>query len=279
MRFRFSYVLAATALLGAACSRDTSVAAPAMARTPVAAASLAAGLNAPADMAIASERSFSALVEDGWSRPTSTNVTITQASDAPRSAPLVGQFRFPAGMTGGSSPDIVERALGTPAPALYLSFWFRLSSNFAGNGTNQLFYLRMGNTSRLTVALEGNARNRLTPVVSVRNVRNYGGDAVLSPNLAPTTRVERGTWHQFEVVVGANTGGNADGTVEWWYDGAKIGDYDDVAFVSAAQSHKLERHQPVARMGRRRRPCTVNTVPLVRSSHCRDGRLGFVAAQ
>jgi hypothetical protein len=51
------------------------------------------------------------------------------------------------------------------------------------------------------------------------------------PNLGHTGEFVRGQWHHLEVVLLGNTSGNADGAVDWWLDGIKIGSYSGIEYI------------------------------------------------
>jgi len=50
----------------------------------------------------------------------------------------------------------------------------------------------------------------------------------------PSGELVRNQWLHWEAVFVGNSSGAADGTVDWWADGVKIGHYSGLQFVSGA---------------------------------------------
>ena len=51
------------------------------------------------------------------------------------------------------------------------------------------------------------------------------------PNLAPTGEIVRGQWYHIEVLLVGNTSGSANGSADWWLNGAKIGSHSGIQFI------------------------------------------------
>lgn len=188
------------------------------------------------------ERSFDALGENGWRSAMSEHFAIVQDATAPKSAPNVGQARFPAGFPGGEGPMWTEFGdfahLGYRK--LYLSFWIKVSENWQGHHSafNKIGFVWMHHSALLFPTIKGAGSDPLRsriglqgiPVVQARN---------LDPNL---TQVEivRGRWHRWEILLIPNTGDNANGEVHWWIDGVKVGEHTDVTVKDATQSDAIQ---------------------------------------
>jgi uncharacterized protein YjdB len=209
----------------------------------------------PPGMARVTERSFSAVAEDGWTVPTGTdltNFTVVSDATAPKSAPLAMQIRFPAGFGAGNSPALTERDLGSTASTLYVSMWIKLSSNWVGQitGTNKVLHFWMAGLNRLFVFVDGAGNNILQPFVGLQGIAtpyNDGAGSIstsvnLRPNVVGQTgaQIVRGQWYHWELVFAINSSGSTDGTADWWINGVQVGHYTGIGYVSASQSRVFE---------------------------------------
>ncbi|HEY5022322.1 MAG TPA: Ig-like domain-containing protein, partial [Gemmatimonadaceae bacterium] len=209
----------------------------------------------PLGMNVITERSFSAVAEDGWSVPTGsdlTNFTVVSDATAPKSAPLAMQIRFPAGFGAGGSPALTERDLGSTASTLYVSMWIKLSSNWVGQitGTNKVLHFWMAGLNRLFVFVDGAGNNILQPYVGLQGIatpyNNGAGSTSTSVNLRPNVvgqtgaQIVRGQWYHWELVFAINSSGSTDGTADWWINGVQVGHYTGIGYVSASQSRVFQ---------------------------------------
>jgi hypothetical protein len=116
--------------------------------------------------------------------------------------------------------------------AIYVCTWIKLSDNFEGAGSagiNKIFHIWIDGKSVVVLSFQGRGRGPLVPQMRLQNVQ-AGGRGV-SFNIRPSGgRIERGRWHQIEIVLRMNTPGQANGEVHWWLDGAKIGGDTRVGF-------------------------------------------------
>ena len=193
----------------------------------------------PAGMTPITERPFSALNEAGWTDQASPYLTIVSDATAPKSPPGVIQMLFPAGFLDGSSPAVSEAVLGTRYRTIYVSFWMKYSSNWVGHdtGTNKILHFWVGGVNRIYNLVQGVGTGPLVASVDVQGVitggqYDGGTNGKFAPNLGVPGIIPRGQWVHWEMVFTGNTAGNADGTIEWWLDGAKLGSYGGVQFVS-----------------------------------------------
>jgi uncharacterized protein YjdB len=209
----------------------------------------------PPGMTVLTERSFSAVAEDGWTVPTGTdltNFTVVSDATAPKSAPLAVQIRFPAGFSAGGSPSVTERDLGSTASTLYVSMWIKLSSNWVGQmtGTNKVLHFWIAGLNRLFVYIDGSYGNTLQPYVGLQGIATPYNDGAgststsvnLRPNVAGQTgaQIVRGQWYHWELVFAVNSSGSTDGTADWWINGVQVGHYTGIGYVSASQSRVFE---------------------------------------
>jgi Bacterial Ig-like domain (group 2) len=198
----------------------------------------------PLGLGVLTSRPFSAQVEDGWTMPTwaAPYFTIMQDAGAPKSPGGVGQIRFPAGFSGGDSPALVERDLGSTARTVYISMWIKLSSNWVGHltGTNKVLHLWINGGNRVFAYADGGGTAPLAPSIGLQGIAgayadgrgNVSTSVNLLPNVAGQTGVQlaRGRWHRWELVLVSNTNG-ATGSADWWIDGVQVGHYTGIPYV------------------------------------------------
>jgi hypothetical protein len=213
---------------------DTSVvtlAAPSTAPSP-------GGLypNQPAGMTALTERGFAAIGEDGWGTSTVGRMSIVSDASAPQSAPSVAQALYPAGFNGGYEPIVVTKTLSGQHEEIYVSFWMKLSPNFVGHpssGVNKILHLWINGINRVCLSAQGTNSNPLEPQVRLQQLNGADQFVNLRPNVNTTFRMNRNTWYHWELRMRSNTDGGANGLVEWWVNGSKMGSYSNVNFVAA----------------------------------------------
>jgi len=195
----------------------------------------------PTGMTTLTERPFSALNEDGWTNTGTPYYTIQSDASAPQSPSSVGQILFPAGFGSGNAPAVLEKVWASGIKTLYVGFWLKLSSNWVGNdaGVNKIFHFWIGDSNRLFLNAHGAGNGTLTAEVWLQRIvagGNYdsGTTADFAPNLGVSAVIPRGQWVHWEMVFTANSSGAADGKVEWWLNGQKVGSYGGIQFVSGA---------------------------------------------
>jgi Big-like domain-containing protein len=195
----------------------------------------------PAGLTTLTERPFSALNEDGWTNTGSSYYSIKQDATAPKSPSSVGQILFPAGFGSGNAPAVLEKVWSSGVKTLYVSFWLKLSSNWVGNdaSVNKIFHFWIGDSNRLFLNAHGAGNGTLTAEVWLQGIvagGNFdsGRTADFGPNQGASGVIKRGQWVHWEMLFTGNSSGAADGKVEWWVDGAKVGSYSGIQFVSGA---------------------------------------------
>jgi hypothetical protein len=210
------------------------------------------------------ERQFNAINEDGWndvggrwSRQGKCGnwecsgfsdfaelMTIAQDATAPRSPSNVGQQWFPAGFTlSGASPAVAEKGLGNKS-SLYVSFWVKLSSNWVGHpaGVLKVLHFWTGGSNKLIPEITGQGAGTLVPTIAIQNTVT-SGSRLYEPNLVPGAVFTRGVYHRLEYVIDGNTSG-ANGRVQWWIDGVKVGDITGLQFNAGAATWELIQVNP-----------------------------------
>ena len=197
--------------------------------------------NEPAGMTVLTERPFNALNEDGWTNTGSSDYKIVADATAPKSPSNVGQIRFPAGFGSGNAPAVLEKVWSGTQKTLYVSFWVKFSSNWDGNdaGVNKIFHFWIGGSNRLVLNARGVGSGTLLTEIELQGIKaggNYdaGTTALFTANLGPTGELVRNQWLHWEAVFVGNSSGTADGTVDWWVNGTKVGHYGGLQFVSGA---------------------------------------------
>lgn len=195
--------------------------------------------NEPAGMTVLTERAFNALNEDGWTNTGSSNYKIAADATAPKSPSNVGQIRFPAGFGSGNAPAVLEKVWSGTQKTLYVSFWVKLSSNWIGNdaGVNKIFHFWIGGSNRLVLNARGVGTGKLLTEVELQGIKaggNYdaGTTALFTANLGLSGELVRNQWVHWEAVLIGNSSGTANGSVDWWLNGTKVGHYGGLQFVS-----------------------------------------------
>jgi uncharacterized protein YjdB len=199
--------------------------------------------------------SYDASITPGWLADNrSGNLSVVADASSPGKTSNVGQIRFPGGFPSGAAPAQVwtysplDPQMWSKAPkTIYISFWLKVSSNWYGNASsaNKVIYAFINNTPSAVIEMGGHENGPLQPEIVVQGVQSItgvplsGGGAVLKPNVATADTISRGAWHFVEVVLGANSTGAADGTIQWWFDGHLSGSYANVVQWTTTQ-HQWE---------------------------------------
>lgn len=202
--------------------------------------------HAPAGVSTVSDRSFSAIDEDGWSQTLVSRLSIVNDAAAVQSAPFAGQILYPKGFSGGYEPVVTSKMLPSGKTTLYVSFWLKYSPNFVGHpssGVNKVFHIWIAGSNRVYLSAQGYNSGSLVPQVRLQNVAGGTHYKNLLPNINSSARIVRGQWQHWELLLVTNTGSNADGVAEWWIDGVKAGSYSDIEYVSSDQAHDWDKVQ------------------------------------
>jgi hypothetical protein len=191
------------------------------------------------------DRAFNALGESGWYDESTPNITIQQDASAPKSPSSVIQMRFPAGFGGGASPGVLEKGLGSKYTTIYISYWMKLSSNWYGHpssNVNKQFHMWINGGNHVFTLAQGSGNGPLRAEIWLQGTA--AGERNLLPNLGQSASIIRGQWQRWEMVLTCNTGGAANGTIEWWLDGVKVGSYTDVKLEPSLSAWELIQWSP-----------------------------------
>ncbi len=173
-------------------------------------------------------------------------VSIVNDPTAPKSPPSVGQWTYPAGFQAGSSPGMIEFDDLNNSTQLYLSFWMKLSPNFEGQSsqTNKVLFFWIDNHPAVFLSNQGTGTT--APLVpTVRYQGAFDPRAYFNQNVGTQQAMTRGQWRKWELVLMANTPGQANGIIRWWIDGQKVGEYTDVSFRDTAIPFQYLFLQPI----------------------------------
>lgn len=196
--------------------------------------------NEPEGFVRIADRRFSSPDEDGWRAVSVKRFSIVEDSDAPFSPPGVGRALYPRGFRGGKEPIVLTRRWSERPRAIYVSFWFKMSPNFHGHpksGVNKILHIWIAGKNRVYLSAQGSGSGALRPQVRLQQVVAPEKFLNLKPDLVPSSRIERGRWHRWELLLRANTGAGTDGSAEWWLDGRKVGSHDGIAYVARDEEH------------------------------------------
>lgn len=212
--------------------------------------------NEPAGMTVISDRPFNALHELGWDEPSNggSGGSIVQDATAPRSPSSILRMTLPAGFSGGgASYDGDSPAFNVKT--LYISHWFRTSSNWQGHpgsSVNKQYYVyTTSNVPSIYFDMYGSGSGTLRPQIAGQSI-SAGGAGFGDPqnpdwtaNLVPSAEIVRGQWYHLEVVLVMNSVGKTDGSVDWWLDGVHIGSHGGIQWQSSSPSWQFVHYADV----------------------------------
>lgn len=169
-----------------------------------------------------------------WYNATGSWSFVSPANDASArsSPPGVVQHTYPIGTSGGNFP-LLDWAF--PAQSeLYLRGWIKLSKpwDYHTSTVNKLLFVGTNQNSsvnnEVVLTLKGSAESsaqiRGIAQEPVQNNNDY-----LLPNVS-APGFSLGVWHQLELQLIRNTGGQANGIMRWWVDGRLVGDHNNVIY-------------------------------------------------
>lgn len=215
--------------------------------------------NQPTGMKFITNRAFNTKAKvagdymgsEGWDPVEVRYGRFAIASDATAlwSKNNIGQFTYPAGFVGGTSPAIAQIPFQIATKQIYLSLWIKLSSNWQGHrsSTNKMFFLWINGGQRFFLSAEGSGSNQLHPQVRLQGVPDPRYR--LTANVSPGAVVQRGVWQRWDLIVTANTPGQKNGQVQWWINGKKITDYRDVEYLRLGETARWNQFQWSATWG------------------------------
>jgi len=201
----------------------------------------------PSGMTTVIDRRFDAVNEGGmtaYSPSNAASLSIVQDATAPKSPANVFQFRYEAGYSSsGHAPGTLEKGLPNPR-TIYISYWIKLSSNWQGHEAGVLKNVHLWAPVVRNVVIPmiyGAGSSPLVAAIAIQN--GVSSDGLRKGNVSSGT-FSRGVWHRFEIVIVGNTAGTADGSMEWWLDGAKVGSFAGLQFTSEATNWSVVQFGP-----------------------------------
>jgi hypothetical protein len=197
----------------------------------------------PAGMTAVTQRPFSTMLEDGWGvyawSGTTANCAIASDPSAPKSPASIASIKYPAGFPGGGEPCGWAKEGMPNYRTWYLSFWFQISQNWQGHPTavNKMLHVNIGGSNHIVVNLWGSGPGMMQAGILLQGIVKGGNfdsgtSANFYPNLGPSGEIVRGRWYHEEVILVGNTSGTANGSVDWWLDGVKVGSRSGIQYVS-----------------------------------------------
>jgi hypothetical protein len=174
------------------------------------------------------------------------DVSIVNDASAPKSPPNVGEWLYPAGFQAGSSPGMIEFDNLNNSSQLYLSFWMKLSPNFQGQGseTNKVLFIWINNHPAVFLSNQGSGTS--APLIpTVRYQGDVDSRAYFNQNVGTQQAMTRGQWRKWEMLLIANTPGQANGVIRFWIDGRKVGEYTNVGFRNGTEAFQYVFLQPI----------------------------------
>lgn len=179
-------------------------------------------------------------------------VSIVRDPTAPKGDSSVVQQNFTSLLPGGSSPASIGTGL-SQKQTIYVSMWMKMSPNYFGHptGVNKVLHFWTRNGRNVAVFIIRGAGNG--PLQASFNLQGLslpytwlnGGSSVnsteanLDANLG-SCPVNRGQWHHYEMVLSNSQPAYSDGRIQYWLDGVKCGDFQNIGFVGLGQNNRWE---------------------------------------
>jgi hypothetical protein len=166
---------------------------------------------------------------DGWTAIGGRGrMSIVQDPNAPKSPQNVAAGKFPAGSAGGSAPFRFDRNFGRNLTTQYMCIFTMLDPAFTNNGNSGTKF------GFLLTPYQGGATGvnhylNLTDNLGV-NLQSAGG--TLNRNMFSSFSLinNRGRWVKVEVLIQANTLGNADGIAQMWVNDTRVLNVSNVQY-------------------------------------------------
>ena len=176
---------------------------------------------------VTATREFNAIGEDReWQDESPCIIADDPTAPSPTK---VFRAQYQTGFVAGSAACDSWLFVPNNLHTVYLSWWFKYSSNWWGQstGTNkQLYVWTNGDHPTMYVFAEGSGSGQLTPYATVQGSQvPRNSELLLGPNLVPSARIIRGRWHHMELVLVGNTPGTANGSLDLYLDGVHVSSY------------------------------------------------------
>ena len=191
--------------------------------------------NEPAGMTkVTATREFNAIGEDGeWQDEDPCIIADDPTAPSPTK---VFRAEYKTGFVAGSAACDSWLFVPNNYHTVYLSYWFKYSTNWYGQstGTNkQLYVWTNGDHPTMYLFARGDGNGELEPYATVQGSKVPRSDELLlGPNLVPSARIIRGQWHHFELVLVGNTPGTANGSLDLYLDGVHVSSYSGMQFIT-----------------------------------------------
>jgi hypothetical protein len=210
-------------------------------------------------MTWSNDRPFDSNVENGWLDRGDRNFSIVIDSTAPRSAPNVGQARYPVGLPSGSGPINTWIMFPPGLRTLYVCYWIKMSSNWTAmsQATKSVFF-HIGspnNTARVYSALRGTPTMQAEIDFQAMGTRSNSPGAPIQQQISwngypnqntGSAVIARGQWAKWEVILQANTPGQFDGEARWWLNGVLVGQYTGIGFSGPTEAGPMNEWRGIA---------------------------------
>lgn len=194
------------------------------------------------------ERPFTSKTENS-SWDTDASLSIVSDPAAPVSPSNAIRATYFAGHQTGTEPGHAGTR-HTAFGKVYICFSVKLSSNWVGNGTgtNKIIYEWIVSPAKpaFFFSAEGVGGNTLRPYARLQDIVTFpGGNGNLSPNLVPSAAIVRGRWHIIEVYLQGNTSGAANGVIDWYLDGVRVGSVGGIGWSPGATTFNVIEFRPI----------------------------------
>jgi hypothetical protein len=192
------------------------------------------------------------IISGRWGRWYNATSSASDAS-APKSSSGTLQFKWPKGLTPGTSPGMVTAwtsTSGTEYSKVYESGWVKIpSSSFEQHGPS--YGLKMFGFWASGRKNYSNSQNfgwtrgpRTNPVSAFQFIlmQQQIVNRAMTPNVAHnlgTYYFTAGKWHRYEILMEINTIGQANGKFKMWWNGVKTHDYSNVVWRTSTYPAKF----------------------------------------
>lgn len=195
--------------------------------------------NEPAGLTLIGTRPFSAVDENPlFDDHDNGTLAFVDDATAPRSPPKVGQAFYPAGFTSAGVGAGESNLNFSGRRYVYACWWIKYSSNWvghsSGNNKNSFLWSNSTNPSLVFENICAGSGDMTPTFVGQDIIVPSSPEIDWPPNIVPAARFIRGQWHLVEYYCVGNTAGTANGSIAFWLDGVKIGEYTGLQFNTAA---------------------------------------------
>lgn len=201
--------------------------------------------NEPVGMTFIDERPFTDYLERDAGIPYYWFVNggeIVADATAPRSPPNVLRGTKEEGGIGGGVFTTVVEGQGISFKTFYICFWAKFSADWYGHltGVNKITYFAAnGSAGQCFIEAHGVGLDPLSCQMVLQ--AGESTDGTFPSNIDPDARIVRGQWCLIEIIAVGNTVGAANGTFDWYLDGAHIGSASGLKIGTAGAAALFDR--------------------------------------